>query len=100
MSAEHAVDAQVRLYSTLFSSEKAGTVPEGSDWKEDLNPDSLQVITNAKMEPSLVNAKAGERFQFERKGYFVVDSNDSAEGKPVFNRIVTLKDAWGRAKGK
>ena len=100
VSAEHAVDAQVRLYSTLFSSEKAGTVPEGGDWKDDLNPESLQVISNAKMEPSLVSAKPGERFQFERKGYFVVDSKDSEEGKPVFNRIVTLKDAWGRAKGK
>ena len=98
VSAEHAIDAQVRLYSTLFSSEKAGSVPEGGDWKDDLNPESLQIINNAKMEPSLASAKPGERFQFERKGYFCVDSKDSVEGKPVFNRIVTLKDAWGRAQ--
>ncbi len=98
VSAEHAIDGEVRLYSTLFKSEKAGTVPEGGDWKDDLNPESLSVLTDAKMEPSLADAKPGERFQFERKGYFCVDTKDSAEGKPVFNRIVTLKDAWGKKK--
>ena len=98
VSAANAVDCEVRLYSTLFSSEKAGTVPEGADWKDDLNPDSIKIISNAKMEPSLASAKPGERFQFERNGYFCVDSKDSVEGAVVFNRIVTLKDAWARAK--
>lgn len=100
VSAAHAIDAEVRVYSTLFSSEKAGSVPDGKDWKDDLNPDSLTVYKNAKLEPSLADAKSGDRFQFERMGYFCVDAKDSALGKPVFNRIVTLKDAWAKLQKK
>ena len=86
----------------FFSSEKAGSVPEGSDWKDDLNPQSLTIHKNAKLEPSLADAKPGERFQFERMGYFCVDSKDSTSEKPVFNRIVTLKRRMGKnsEKGK
>ena len=91
VSAEHAIDAEVRLYDVLFSSEKAGEVEEGQDWKEDLNPESLTVLSACKLEPSLANANVGDRFQFERMGYFCMDK-DSQPGKPVFNRTVTLKD--------
>ena len=92
VSAAHALTAQVRLYDRLFSAESPG----GDDFIEQLNPDSLTNITDAKLEPSLAQATAGQRFQFERKGYFCVDSKLSEDGAPVFNRIVTLKDAWKR----
>lgn len=91
VSAEHAIDAEVRLYDVLFSSEKAGEVEEGQDWKEDLNPESLTVLSACKLEPSLANGNVGDRFQFERMGYFCMDK-DSQPSKPVFNRTVTLKD--------
>ncbi|MEM7453461.1 MAG: glutamine--tRNA ligase/YqeY domain fusion protein [Planctomycetota bacterium] len=97
VSAEHAVDAEVRLYDVLFTNENADDIPDGKTWKDMLNPDSLKTVT-AKLEPSLGNANAGDRFQFVRKGYFFVDEKDSRPGKPVFNRTVTLKDAWARAK--
>jgi len=96
VSAATAIDAEVRLYDVLFNSEKAGDVKDGEDWKSDINPDSLQVLTGCKLEPSLANASVGDRFQFERMGYFCMDK-DSQPGKPVFNRTVTLKDRW---KGK
>jgi glutaminyl-tRNA synthetase len=98
VSAAHAIDAEVRLYDVLFSQEKPEDVPEGKDWKDFLNPDSLKVIT-AKLEPSLAEAKVGDRFQFERMGYFCMDK-DSEPGKPVFNRTVTLKDGFKKAKKK
>jgi glutaminyl-tRNA synthetase len=93
VSAEHAVDGEVRLYDRLFSVENPAD-DEGKDWRTFLNPSSLELRT-AKLEPSLADASAGARFQFERIGYFAVDP-DSAPGRPVFNRTVTLKDAWAR----
>lgn len=93
VSAEHAFDAEVRLYDVLFTKEKPEDVEEGQDWKELINPDSLKVLTGCKCEPSLKAAKVGDRFQFERNGYFCVD-RDSADNKLVFNRTVTLKDGW------
>jgi glutaminyl-tRNA synthetase len=93
VSAEHAGDAEIRLYDRLFLSEDPGE--SGRDPLDDLNPHSLEVIAGAKVEPSLVSAAAGSRFQFERQGYFCVDP-DSRPGKPVFNRTVTLKDSWAR----
>jgi glutaminyl-tRNA synthetase len=90
---ENAVDGEVRLYDRLFNDES----PDGQkdkDFMEFLNPDSLQVLTNCKLEPSLANATVGEGFQFQRLGYFSVDSKLSSPGKPVFNRTVTLKDGW------
>ena len=99
VSAEHAIDAEVRLYDVLFSKEKADDVEEGQDWKDNLNPDSLKVLTGCKLEPSLAKSKPGDRYQFERMGYFCMDK-DSQPGKPVFNRTVSLKDGWAKAKKK
>lgn len=95
VSAEHAKRAEVRLYDRLFMDE----APDGhknQDFMEFLNPDSLEVIEDVLVEPSLMEAKAGDRFQFQRLGYFCVDHVHSKEGKPVFNRTVTLKDAWAK----
>jgi glutaminyl-tRNA synthetase len=99
VSAEHAIDAEVRIYEHLFTKENPGDVEEGHDVLDNLNPNSLEVVADAKIEPSLVNAAAGSRYQFERLGYFCVDP-DSKPGKPVFNRTVALKDAWARAEKK
>ncbi len=97
VSAQHAIDAEVRLYDRLFTKPDPLDVPEGHDWKENINPNSLIVLQHCKLEPSLSDAKVGDRFQFERKGYFCVDP-DSTEQKLVFNRTVTLKGEWDRAK--
>lgn len=97
VSAQHAIDAEVRLYDRLFTKPDPLDVPEGHDWKENINPNSLIVLTNCKLEPSLASAQVGERFQFERKGYFCVDP-DSTEKKLVFNRTVTLKGEWDKVK--
>ena len=93
VSAETAVDAEVRLYDVLFENEKAGEIPEGSELKDTLNPKSLEV-KQAKVEPSLATAAAGDSFQFERMGYFCVDAKGSSPGKLVFNRTVTLKSSY------
>ena len=93
VSAAHARTAEVRLYDRLFNSEEPGE--DGRDPLSDLNPRSLEVLTGAKIEPSLASAPVGARFQFERNGYFSVDP-DSRDGRPVFNRTVTLKDTWAK----
>ena len=93
VSAAHALDAEVRLYENLFTKEDPNDVPEGQDFTANLNPNSLQVLTHCKLEPSLANARPGSRYQFERLGYFCVDP-DSKPGQPVFNRTVALKDTW------
>jgi glutaminyl-tRNA synthetase len=95
VSAAHAADAEVRLYDTLFTKEDPSQVEEGQDFTANLNPKSLEVVTNAKVEPGLANPPEGGRYQFERLGYFYVDP-DSAPGKPVFNRTVALKDTWAK----
>jgi glutaminyl-tRNA synthetase len=99
VSAEHAVDAEVRIYENLFSKENPSEVEDGQDVLSNLNPNSLEVISRAKIEPSMSNAEPGGRYQFERLGYFCVDP-DSKPGKPVFNRTVALKDAWARVEKK
>jgi glutaminyl-tRNA synthetase len=99
VSAAHAVDAEVRIYENLFLKENPSDVEPGQDVLDNLNPNSLEIIANAKVEPSLANAAPGIRYQFERLGYFCVDP-DSKPGKPVFNRTVALKDAWGRLEKK
>ena len=96
VSAAHAVEAEVRLYDTLFKKRDVGEVEEGADWKSNLNPKSLEVLSGCKVEPGLKEAKPGERYQFERMGYFFVDPKDTAAGKLVFNRTVTLRDEWAR----
>jgi len=98
VSAE-SLKAEVRLYEPLFTQEDPMDVPAGQDWKALLNPGSLEILTEARVEPSLRSARPGERFQFERTGYFAVDA-DSAEGKLVFNRTVGLKDSWAKIEAK
>jgi glutaminyl-tRNA synthetase len=99
VSAAHAINAEVRLYDNLFSKEDPNDVPEGQDFTANLNPNSLETITNAKLEPSLKPAEPGARYQFERLGYFCVDT-DSNPGAPVFNRTVALKDTWAKKQAK
>ena len=95
VSAEHAVEAEARIYDHLFLKDDPGNVEEGADWKDNINHNSLETLQGCKVEPSLANAAPGSRFQFERLGYFCVDA-DSKNGKPVFNRTVTLKDEWAK----
>jgi glutaminyl-tRNA synthetase len=100
VSAQHAVDAEVRLYSHLFLKEDPEDVPEGEDWTSNINPESLVVLSGCKVEPSLADAKPGDKFQFMRIGYFCADSKYSAKEKPVFNRTVSLKDSWAKIMNK
>ena len=95
VSAEHALDAEVRLYDHLFSVPSPDDVPEGRDWKENLNPESLVVLSGCKLEPSLSEAAPGVGYQFERQGYFCLDK-DSRPGALVFNRSVSLRDSWAK----
>ncbi len=97
VSAGHAVATEVRLYDRLFTKEDPLDVPEGEDWKASVNPESLVVVAEAKLEPSVTGSPPGTRYQLERIGYFCVDPDSSAK-RPVFNRTVTLKDTWARIK--
>jgi glutaminyl-tRNA synthetase len=99
VSALHAVDAEVRLYDRLFTVPEPGKPEEGKTYLDYLNPDSLKVLTGCKVEPSLLKALPGDRFQFERKGYFCVDP-DSTPGHPVFNLTATLRDTWAQIEGE
>jgi len=111
VSAAHAVDAEVRLYDHLFLKPDPDDAPEGMDWKSNLNPKSLETLSCCKFEPSLASAKPGDRFQFERLGYFCVDP-DSEKGvggqgsgagekpKLVFNRTATLRDEWAKVQAR
>jgi glutaminyl-tRNA synthetase len=99
VSAAHALDAEVRNYDKLFTKEDPNQVEEGQEFTANLNPNSLEVIANAKLEPSLANAPVEARYQFERLGYFCVDP-DSKPGRPVFNRTVALKDTWAKVEKK
>ncbi len=99
VSAAHAVPAEVRLYENLFTVSDPSDVPEGVDYKVNLNPKSLEVLSDCRVEPSLAAAKTGDRFQFERLGYFSVDPDTGApsgSGKLVFNRTVSLRDTWAK----
>ncbi len=97
VSAEHALDAEVRMYEHLFTKEDPDDVEEGQDFTANLNPNSLSVVPAAKVEPSLKGAEAGARYQFERLGYFCVDP-DTTDGKLVFDRTVTLRDTWAKVQ--
>jgi glutaminyl-tRNA synthetase len=99
VSASHAVDAEVRLYETLFTKEDPDDVAEGGEFTDNLNPNSLEVLANCKLEPSLAGAAPGSRYQFERLGYFCVD-RDSTPQKLVLNRTVALRDAWAKIEKK
>jgi len=100
VSASHAFEAQVRLYDRLFTVEDPNKEDDGKTYLDHLNAESQEVIADAKLEPGLAKAEPGERFQFERLGYFCADAGDSQAGKPVFNRTVTLRDAWAKQRGK
>jgi len=95
VSAEHALEAEVRLYDHLFTKEDPMDVAAGADFKDNLNPNSLEVLTSCRVEPGLAGAMPGSRYQFERQGYFCVDP-DSSAGKLVFNRTVALRDTWAK----
>ena len=95
----HALDAEVRLYDHLFSKEDPFDVEDGGDYKDNINPDSLVILNNCKLEPSLTSASIEDRYQFLRMGYFCLDK-DSTNNKLVFNRTVTLKDTWSKITKK
>jgi glutaminyl-tRNA synthetase len=99
VSARHALSAEVRIYDKLFSNPNPGDVPEGGNFLDNLNPNSLEIIGDAKLEPSLAKAKIEGRYQFERVGYFCLDQ-DSAPSKLVFNRTLPLKDGWAKIEKK
>jgi glutaminyl-tRNA synthetase len=93
VSAKHALEAEVRLYDHLFTTERPD---EAEDFTQHINPDSLETLAGCRVEPSLANAATGCHYQFERQGYFCIDSRDSSQGAPVFNRTATLRDTWAR----
>lgn len=99
VSADHALEAEVRLYNHLFVTPSPDDVPDGSDFKVNLNPNSLESLTSCKVEPNLKSAKPGDKYQFLRMGYFCVDA-DSSNQKLVFNRTVTLQDEWAKIEKK
>ena len=96
VSAAHAIEAEVRLYDHLFTQENPDDVEEGVDWTSSINPRSLERLTSCRLEPGLAGAAPGSSYQFERLGYFCVDPLDSAPGRLVFNRTVTLRDTWAK----
>jgi glutaminyl-tRNA synthetase len=100
VSARHALDAEVRLYDRLFTIPDPDAVEEGQEFTATLNPDSLVVVPDAKIEPSVGRDPIGTRYQFERTGYFISDTVDSTPDRLVFNRTVTLRDSWAKVKGQ
>ncbi|MEJ2592550.1 MAG: glutamine--tRNA ligase/YqeY domain fusion protein [Candidatus Thiodiazotropha sp.] len=100
VSARHGLKGEVRLYDRLFSQPNPDKVPEGGRFTDNLNPDSLRTLTDCFFEPALGQAAIGDRYQFEREGYFTLDSRDGGEGRLVFNRIVTLRDSWAKIEGQ
>ena len=100
VSASESVQADVRLYEHLFSCEDPNAIQEGDDWRNHLNPNSVQVLEDCRVEACLASASPDERYQFERKGYFCLDRQDSTPEKLVFNRTVTLKDTWAKVRKK
>ena len=99
VSAAHAISAEIRVYDKLFTKPDPGDFAEGGSVLDNLNPNSLEILTSAKLEPSLANAKVEDRFQFERVGYFCLDP-DSTPGNLVFNRTLPLKDSWAKIEKK
>lgn len=99
VSAAHSLTAEARLYDRLFATAEPDDVEEGEDFKDNLNPDSLEILTSCRVEPSLADAEPGKRYQFFRKGYFCVDP-DSSNEKLIFNRTISLRDTWAKIKKK
>ncbi|MDD5680097.1 MAG: glutamine--tRNA ligase/YqeY domain fusion protein [Candidatus Omnitrophica bacterium] len=100
VSCRHAVETEARLYDTLFTKRDPNDTPAGADFTVNLNPNSLEIVRSCYAEPSLKNAVPGSHYQFERLGYFFVDSISEKDGKPVFNRTVTLRDTWAKIERK
>jgi len=100
VSAAHAISAELRLYDYLFKTEYPDDVCEGKTFLDNINPNSLEIVRDAKLEPSLGSAMPGQHFQFERLGYFFTDPVDSKSGRPVFNRTATLRDTWAKEAAK
>jgi glutaminyl-tRNA synthetase len=96
VSARDALEADVRLYDTLFTNEVPTHVEEGGDFTDNLNPNSLKILSGCRVEPNLATARSGDNFQFMRQGFFCVDSVDSKSDALVFNRTVTLRDTWAK----
>jgi glutaminyl-tRNA synthetase len=96
VSAAHSLEAEVRLYDRLFTIPNPNDVKEGEDYKDYLNPKSLEILTSCRVEPSLAGAAPGSRYQFERQGYFCVATVDSSAERLVFNRTVSLRDSWAK----
>jgi glutaminyl-tRNA synthetase len=96
VSVQHAVEAEVRLYDRLFSHPTPDAGKDGQDYKDLINSDSLRTLTGCCVEQNLVNAQPGDRFQFEREGYFCIDPMHTAGNKLIFNRTVTLRDTWAK----
>jgi glutaminyl-tRNA synthetase len=94
-----AVEAEVRLYDHLFTKPDPDEVEPGKTWLDNVNPSSLEILRGCRLEPLLAGAAAGDRFQFERQGYFCADP-DSTPGRPVFNRTVTLRDTWAKIRSR
>ena len=100
VSAGIAVSAEVRVYDHLFKTEFPDDLPDGKTFLDNSNPDSLEIVRDAKLEPSLADAGPGQHFQFERLGYFFTDPVDSKPAGPVFNRTSTLRDKWAKESAK
>ena len=100
VAAPTAVSAEVRLYDRLFSDPDPGAEKDGQPFTENINPDSLTVLDDCKLEPALAEVSVGVKVQFERLGYFTLDNRESLTEKPVFNRTVTLRDTWAKVAGK
>jgi glutaminyl-tRNA synthetase len=100
VSAQHSLPAEVRLYSHLFTRENPVDVKGGEDFTTCINPDSLEILAGCRLEPNLADAQPESIYQFERLGYFCVDRHDSSRGRLVFNRSVTLRDAWAKMQKK
>jgi glutaminyl-tRNA synthetase len=100
VSAGHALRAEARLYDRLFTRENPMDIHAGEDWRDSINPHSLEVISPCFVEPSLAEAKPGDRFQFERLGYFCLDERESSPKKLIFNRTVSLRDTWAKIEQK
>jgi len=96
VSAKHAISAEVKLYDRLFNHPTPDNSKDGKDYKEHINPDSLRTLTHCYLENNLAKADVGEGFQFEREGYFSMDSAKTSDGRPVFNRTITLRDTWAK----
>jgi glutaminyl-tRNA synthetase len=99
VSAQHAIPAELRLYDRLFTVPNPDVDPEGADFTANLNPNSLEILSNCMLEPNLADAQPGDSFQFMRQGYFVVDP-DSTPGHLVFNQTVGLRDTWAKMQKK